>query len=342
MNGMQAEFESESQGLLRSWMKYDADLLRHYLVAGVEDPRLNIQSVLTRHFLLEYRFGRRFLGLMQAELHFSAVLNWCLRLLKGRIIADDLAAIQHALERGADNAEGIAIPAFVTRTFSQLPLPLESVVVPNYLSAWLGQDPEAVPAMSESVAATFGRLWSGVLAGETAPRLAVLEPACGSANDFRFLDRYGLAAFLDYHGLDLCPKNIANAQEMFPGVAFSTGNVLDIEAGEKQFDLCFVHDLFEHLSPPAMEAAFAELVRVTRRGICAHFFSMAEAESHVARPVDDYHWNTVSFEQVRSWFESRGAAVQVFHIASYLGCLFNDSTTHNPNAYTLMIRWPES
>jgi hypothetical protein len=91
-----------------------------------------------------------------------------------------------------------------------------------------------------------------------------------------------------------------------------------------------------------MEAAFAELVRVTRRGICAHFFSMAEIESHVARPVDDYHWNTVSLEQVRSWFESRGAAVQVFHIASYLGCLFNDSTTHNPNAYTLMIRWPES
>jgi hypothetical protein len=45
-------------------MQHDAGMLRDYLVAGVEDPRLNLQSVLSRHFLARALTGERFRALM--------------------------------------------------------------------------------------------------------------------------------------------------------------------------------------------------------------------------------------------------------------------------------------
>ena len=43
-----------------------------------------------------------------------------------------------------------------------------------------------------------------------------------------------------------------------------------------------------------MEVAVAEICRVTCEGICAGFFGMHEEEDPIVRPVDDYHWNTLS------------------------------------------------
>ncbi len=40
----------------------------------------------------------------------------------------------------------------------------------------------------------------------------MLEAACGSANDYRFLHAFGFAPFLDYAGFDISPKNIDNAR----------------------------------------------------------------------------------------------------------------------------------
>ena len=48
---IEPSLQEESDKLARSWMQHDAGMLRDYLVAGVEDPRLNVQSVLSRHFL---------------------------------------------------------------------------------------------------------------------------------------------------------------------------------------------------------------------------------------------------------------------------------------------------
>ena len=88
-------------------MQHDAGMLRGYLVAGVEDPRLNVQSVLSRHFLTRALTGGRYGGLMEAEYRFAAAMNW-LTALAGRMgEAGELESVLHALRRGADNAEGV-------------------------------------------------------------------------------------------------------------------------------------------------------------------------------------------------------------------------------------------
>jgi ubiquinone/menaquinone biosynthesis C-methylase UbiE len=167
--------------------------------------------------------------------------------------------------------------------------------------------------------------------------MTVLETACGSANDFRFLHRYGLGRFIDYTGFDLCPRNIENARAMFPEIRFEVGNALEIAAPDKAFDFCFVHDLFEHLSLDAMEVAAREHCRVTARGICIGFFNMDERRDHVVRPVDEYHWNTLSMSKMQSLFSSFGFAGQAVHIGTFLRSHLGCENTHNPNAYSFFL-----
>ena len=93
----------------------------------------------------------------------------------------------------------------------------------------------------------------------------LLEPACGSANDYRYLAAFGIAGLLDYTGFDLCEKNVANARALFPRTRFEVGNVFEIAAADQAFALCFVHDLLEHLSPAGLERAVEELCR---RAVC--------------------------------------------------------------------------
>ncbi len=57
---VEERFKLETERLAKSWMRYDRATLRGYLVEDVEDPRVNIQSILTRHFLIERLFGKQF------------------------------------------------------------------------------------------------------------------------------------------------------------------------------------------------------------------------------------------------------------------------------------------
>jgi SAM-dependent methyltransferase len=322
-------------------MRHEATMLRDYLVAGVEDPRLNVQSILTRHFLIEALFGERFLGLREAELRFALTLNWLRRLVEEGVSAADLREIHHALGRGADNAEGTEIPHYVQAAFGARNQPVDGIRVPDYFAAMLEADaPGTGPAARfDQGLVLFQQIWSGVLAGETPSPVSVLEPACGSANDYRFLAAYGLARLLDYTGLDLCDKNIENARRWFPQVRFEVGNVLEIAAQDKAYDYGFLHDLCEHLSLEALPVAVAELCRVTRRALCVGFFNMHEEADHVVRPVEGYHWNTLSMERVRDLFASHGGAVRVIHIETFLRWTFRCDQTHNLKAYTLIVEF---
>ena len=107
---------------------------------------------------------------------------------------------------------------------------------------------------------------------------------------------------------------------------------------DKSFDFCFVHDLFEHLSVEGMQKAIAEICRVTRKAICAHFFNMAEDDEHFVRPVDDYHWNTLSMRRMKDMFAAHGFSAQVLHIGTFLRQHIGCDETHNPNAYTFLLR----
>ncbi len=325
-------FKLETQRLAKSWMRHDRSTLRDYLVRDVEDPRINVQSILTRHFLVERLFGTRFDFLAEQELRFGLVMNWLLSLLKASITAGQLHAALDALLTGRDDAEGLQIPSYVSETFAGL-------MLPNYicdLLSWAPVETTEAP-IQEYLMSTFQAIWSEVLADEQARSISVLEPACGSANDYRFIESFGIARFLDYTGFDLCEKNVHNARQMFPGTCFRSGNVLEIDAGDNAFDYCFVHDLFEHLSIEAAEAAISELCRVSKWGLCAGCFNMHAGDEHMVRVAGDYHWNTLSVPRTKAAFERYASNIQVIHIDEFLKSQFNCPDMHNKAAYTLLV-----
>jgi SAM-dependent methyltransferase len=322
--------KQETAKLTRSWTRHDAAQLRDYLVADAEDPRVNVQSVLSRHFLLAALFEGKFECLMEHELHFAAAMNWLRRRAGELDTPEARAALLHALRRGADNGEGLEIPAFLTHLFARLPAGAGDVSVPNYIEQFLDGDgsPRALN--------TFQELWADALEAEIPVGVRVLEPACGSANDYRFLASYGLARLMDYTGFDLCEKNVRNARALFPGVRFEVGNVFEIAAASGAFELSFANDLFEHLSPEALPVAVRELCCVTRRGLCIGFFQMDEMPEHIIRPVDEYHWNTLSLARTRELLAEQGFDVQPLHIGTYLRWRTGCAETHNPQAYTFL------
>ena len=120
---MEDRFKLEIEGLKRSWMQYDRESLRGYLVRDVEDPRINIKSILTRHFLIKRLFPGQFAALMEHELRFALVVNWLLRLLRKSVPVWQLHAAFDALLEGKDNAEELEIPPFISETFASLALP---------------------------------------------------------------------------------------------------------------------------------------------------------------------------------------------------------------------------
>jgi ubiquinone/menaquinone biosynthesis C-methylase UbiE len=327
----------EAEQLARSWMQYEEGMLRDYLVAGVEDPRLNVQSVLTRHFLTVTLFGDRFKRLFEEELEFAINLNWAQAARQHAANPEDLLSWRHALELGADHAEEQPVPRFAARTWARLPTTVDGALIPNYLKQVFEQPlPSAEGPLNDQLLAIFQRLWKAVLRDASAPPLAVLELACGSANDYRFFEAFGLARFLDYTGVDVCEKNIRNARAMFPQTRFVLGTAWDIHAPDGSIDTCLVQDLFEHLSLEALEATLAEIGRVTRQSICFGLFNGSETDEHVVRPVDSYYWNTLSVPCLRGILEEQGFAVEVIHIDTFLRWRFGCPETHNKNAYTLL------
>jgi len=329
---LEKRFKLETERLKKAWMRYGRDTLRDYLVRDVEDPRINVQSILTRHFLIERLFGDRFRDLMEHELRFSLVMNWVLKLLKKSVRASQLHAVLDALLAGEDSAEGLEIPSYISENFAAL-------AIPNYicdLLCWSPVETTDVP-IPEYLMSTFQRVWCEVLADEQPQCISVLEPACGSANDYRFIESFGIARLIDYRGFDLCEKNIRNAQQMFPEAHFKVGNALEIKAEYKVFDYCFVHDLFEHMSIEAMEVAVSEICRVTRRDICAGFFNMHDGDQHIVKTVDNYHWNTLSIAKTKAIFERCASAMRVIHIDEFLASKLGYKDTHNKGAYTFII-----
>ena len=70
--------DNESNLLRHSWERHAAETLDTYLVSGVEDPRINVQSILTRGLLCDALFPGRFARLIDEELRFGFVMTWLL------------------------------------------------------------------------------------------------------------------------------------------------------------------------------------------------------------------------------------------------------------------------
>ncbi|HVV73946.1 MAG TPA: hypothetical protein VHI52_21005, partial [Verrucomicrobiae bacterium] len=78
---MLPSLQEETGRLVRSWNQHAPSWLSSYLVSGVEDPRVNLQSILTRHFVVAEVAGNQFAELMAEEYRFAACMNWLLKLL---------------------------------------------------------------------------------------------------------------------------------------------------------------------------------------------------------------------------------------------------------------------
>lgn len=336
---MDESLHTETERLRHAWDRHDPAWLGQYLVQDVEDPRRNIQSILTRHFLLAALQRSEWEPLFQAELEFAAALNWLLEPRHGVETAEDRRLLHFALRTGAPDAEGIQVPTFLHRLFRQLPRTIGTVTVPHYLERFLSSSQSAGPdpSASDDLLDTFARLWFERLSPLPPAGLSVLEPACGSANDARFLDRFGLLQLFDYTGFDLCPANVANARRLCPRGRFLEANLFELPFADRSFDFAFVHDLFEHLSPRALPVAVHELCRVVRQGLCVHFFHMDEIPETRVQPLGPYHWNLLSLEQTWNLFTAEGFDGAPLHIGSYLRQRTGSPWTHNPAAYTFLL-----
>jgi hypothetical protein len=327
---------AESDRLRAAWMQYDSEMLDRYLVADVEHPRINLQSIISRCFLIDTIFPNEFTQLIREESRFSICLNFLLRLLKNAHSELNRNSILDALEHGAEKCAGVRIPSYLRDSFELLRRPNHDI--PDYITeALIAPLCDSDQWLPDSALSTFEQIWTGILSQRRADKISVLEPACGSANDYRYLRSFGLSPFLKYMGFDLCPKNITNARRRFPPVRFEVANVLDIPVDNDSYDYLFLHDLLEHLSPAALDTALAEICRVIRKQAVLSFFNMADIDEHVVTPVGLYHWNTLSLKKIRQALIGSARDVDVIHIDTFLKDSFSCPDYHNQHAYTLIV-----
>ncbi len=330
------ELATESGRLNQAWAKFDSQYLDSYLVADEQDPRINIQSIMSRSFLIDSIWPEEFTALICEELRFGVCMNFILRTLKENSPTVTRQSVLNALERDEDNCGDIEIAHYFRSCYGKLNSEQSQIedYITQALIAPVSGDKGPLP---ESALTTFETMWYIALNDRKPDKISVLEPGCGSANDYRFLDSFGAAKFLTYTGIDICEKNIANALRRFPDVDFAVGSIMQIPADDNAYDYSFVHDVFEHLSVNAMEAALQELSRVTRKQACLTFFNMADIPEHVVKPTGLYHWNTLSLSKVCAVLKRSSFDIDIVHIDTFLKDNYDCADCNNKNAYTLII-----
>ncbi len=298
--GVDKETSDEERKLKQSWAGHAPDMLDRYLVTGYQDPRINAQSILARHFFVAKLFGSEFDTLMAEELAFCVEMNEAVR-----------------------------------RRAAELGVQMGVFLDPEKYAAV-----QQVSDVIADRVATFQERWRAALAARTAEPISVLEFACGSANDYRALVDYGLADYIDYTGVDLNEKNIHNAKERFPHVNFEVASILQLPYADRGFDYVLAFDIFEHLSLSSFERALGEAMRTSGKGLVLSFFIMSDAPEHTERPKRNYHWNELSAPTVADFLRTRYSSVQVTHIPTLLREKFGYAHSYNKKAYTIIAEGP--
>jgi SAM-dependent methyltransferase len=297
--GGRVERRIERYLLERAWVDRKPKSLQGYLVRGHQNPVINVQSILARHELIREIDGASHDELMDEE------LRW---------VVEKLRALRNRRRE---------LPAEHGMDFKEI----------RRSGIW--------QAAYDEIMADQGRFavaWTEALRGEPNSGLSVVEAACGSANDYRFFDSYGLAPLLRYTGFDLTQTNITNARKMFPDVDFRVGDVQDIEAGDGSYDWAIAHDLLEHLSPSAFNRAIDELCRVTRRGVLISFFYMLDQPEHEITPRRTYHVNLLSKDRIAQRFARHCSDIQWVHARPMLAERYGFGDYYNRRAWTIIAR----
>lgn len=288
--------EDEQRTLKASWADHDPEALDTYLVSGFQNPQVNAQSILARQHLVQELFPHEEFGALN-----RAEMEHCVKATRAmHQRADELGVKMGTYLNAAKRAEVLEVA-------------------------------EAVRPWQDE----YEKKWAAELEGRHVDRpLSVLELACGSANDYRYFDRYGLAQHLNYTGVDLNDKNIANARRRHPGIDFQVQDVLDLPFPDRSYDYVLVFDLFEHMSIGAMEQAIGEACRLADQGLILTFFSMADTPEHTVRPVRTYFWNILSSSKVQRLIEDQFGPVRALRIRDLLRDDFGYGASYNQNAWT--------
>lgn len=287
--------------LEQTWGARSATMLDRYLVSGYQNPRINVQSILLRHDLAERVLGALDPGLVDAEIRFAIDLNETLR-----------------------------------RRAAELGVRMGSYLNPSKQAAVRRVD-EAIADREHE----FAERWRATFAAaRPVARPSVLELACGSANDYRAFVEYGLAAHIDYTGVDLTAKNIANARRRFPDVAFEVGDARRLSFADGSFDVVVASDLFEHLSLEDMDRALGEAMRLARQGLVLTFFNMADGPEHEERPTRLYHWNRLSRARIENRLHERFRDVRAVRVARWLEEAYGYPHSYNRHAVSIMVGDP--
>ena len=325
---MIAKLQNESNKLQYSWDRHPSDILDRYLVTNHEDPRINIQSILTRAFIIDHLWPNEFDDLISDELRFGSILCWMIQeLRKDQDRYDLLEAISHA---------DPVVPQYIRETYEWLET--DDCPIGNYISdALLSTNPDRPEIfLSETALCTFEHFWSSLLHNRDVEQLSIIEFGSGSANDYRFFDSFGLARFIDYRGIDISRKNIENARRRYPSVVFSVGNIFDSGLSDDCADYVLVHDLFEHFSPKGLEISIAEVMRICKKEAWLHLFNATSAEDHRIEPFDQYYWNTLSIKRLAESIKRFASTVEFFAIQDILNAKYNYGQFYNPGAVTLI------
>jgi hypothetical protein len=327
---LESELIKENRSLRWSWDQYPAEHLDRYLIQGVEDPRINCQSILSRALIVDTLWPGEFDALIDDELRFGAVLVWLIQQLHSQVPRDE---IHQALR--SQNAH---VPAFVSETWAWLVS--DDCPIPNYITqALFERNPDSPQqALSERALDSFGQLWHMELSSKAQPtRMSVLEPACGSANDYTIIDAYGLAPYLHYTGFDISYKNIGNARQRFPNIPFLNRSIYDPHLPNEGADYLFVHDLFEHLSPQGLGLALAQVMQLTHKQAWLHFFNLTDIKEHSFKQVGTYYWNTLSLGQIKETLAHQASQIEIISIPTLLQDKFSWTQYHNQEAVTLLV-----
>ena len=286
--------------LQQTWSRGNAGMLDRYLVTGYQNPRINVQSILVRQFLIAKLFGSDLDQLAEEEIRFAVAMNEQLR--------------QRALEIG------VTMGSFLNPAKHAAVQRVDQIIADRQME--------------------FEERWSAVLAERRSEPLRVLEFACGSANDFRAFVGYGLARHLDYRGVDLTAKNIENALRRYPDATFEVGDILHLPYADGSFDFVIASDIFEHLPPDEMERALTEACRIARRGVVLTFFNMSNAPEHLVQRKRAYHWNRLSRPRIEEHLRRRFSSLTTIPVARWLKERFDYPHSYNANAHTIIAQDP--
>lgn len=283
--------------LERTWGSGSADMLDAYLVSGYQNPRINVQSILVRHHLLGRVLGADAAPMMDEEIRFAIELNEALR--------------RRAAELGVKMG-----------TYRN---PVKHAAV------------KRVDAGIADREAEYTARWRDRLERLETDPVAVIEFACGSANDYRTFAEAGLGPHLDYLGIDLSEKNIANARRRHPEARFEVGDILELPYDDRSFDVVVASDIFEHLSLDAMERALDEAARLAREGLVLTFFNMSEEPDHEVRRRRAYHWNRLSRPRIEARLRDAGfTALRALPVARWLKRRHGYAHSYNRHAWTIL------